>query len=156
MSGATTTKDEVAKLQKRASEFETEAARADDLAKRLAERDQDIERLRKLVADRESLQNKVNALSDKLDRATKRVTNLTDELTSMTEEMARARQERDQLLIELQRHREGGTTSESGSAVLRPSAPGPNNNSSHDRTHLEIGPPDERPLKRGQGSNSVH
>ena len=155
MSGATTTKDEVARLQKRASEFETEAARADDLAKRLAERDQDIERLRKAVADRESLQNKVNAMTDKLDRATKRVTSLTDELTSMSEEVARARQERDQLLIELQRHREGGTGPESGATVLRPSAPGSNHNSD-DRTHLEIGPVDERPLKRDQGPHSVH
>ena len=156
MSGTTTTKDEVAKLQKRASEFETEAAKADDLTKRLAERDQDIERLRKALADRESLQNKMNALADKLDRASKRVTTLTDELTTVTEEAARARQERDQLLIELQRHGEGRAAPESGSTVLRPSAPGSLNNSSHDRTHLDIGPADERTPKRGPGANNAH
>jgi len=156
MSGATTPKDEVAKLQKRASEFETEAAKADDLTKRLAERDQELERLRKAAADRESLQTKVNALSDKLDRATKRVTSLTDELTTVAEEAARARQERDQLLIELQRHGEGRAAPESGSStVLRP-VPGPLNNSSHDRTNLEMGPVDERGLKRGPSSNSAH
>lgn len=106
MSGATTAKEEIAKLQKHASELETEAARADNLTKRLAERDQEIERLRKAAADRETLANKITALTDKLERSKQRVTTLTDELTARSEDAARARQERDQLLLELQKQRD--------------------------------------------------
>jgi len=107
MSGTTTTKEEIARLQKHAAELETEAARAEDLAKRLAERDQEIERLRKSVADKESLANKVAGLTDKLERAKQQVTSLTDELAIRNEEAARVRQERDQLIIEIQKRQEG-------------------------------------------------
>ena len=52
MSGTTTAKEEIARLQKHAGELETEAARAEDLAKRLAERDKKssaCERLRPIA-----------------------------------------------------------------------------------------------------------
>ena len=80
MSGTTTAKEEIARLQKRAGELESEMARVDDLTKRLAQRDQDIERLRKAAGERETLASKVAALTDKLERAKQRVAALTDEL----------------------------------------------------------------------------
>src|SRR3989441_6678621 len=42
MSGTTTAQEEIARLQKRASELEAETARANDLVKQLSERDQDL------------------------------------------------------------------------------------------------------------------
>lgn len=137
MSGTTTTKEEIARLQKHAAELETEAARADDLAKRLAERDQEIERLRKSVADRESLANKVAGLTDKLERAKQQVTSLTDELVTRNEEAARVRQERDQLIMEIQKRQEGLKGSDS-SAVNNRSI----QKSTEDRTKLNIEPLD--------------
>jgi len=137
MSGTTTTKEEIARLQKHAAELETEAARADDLAKRLAERDQEIERLRKSVADRESLANKVAGLTDKLERAKQQVTSLTDELITRNEEAARVRQERDQLIMEIQKRQEGLKGSDS-SAVNNRSI----QKSTEDRTKLNIEPLD--------------
>jgi chromosome segregation ATPase len=137
MSGTTTTKEEIARLQKHAAELETEAARAEDLAKRLAERDQEIERLRKSVADRESLANKVTGLTDKLERAKQQVTSLTDELIARNEEAARVRQERDQLIMEIQKRQEGLKGSDS-SAVHNHSI----EKAPEDRTKLNIGPLD--------------
>ena len=138
MSGTTTTKEEIARLQKHAAELETEAARAEDLAKRLAERDQEIERLRKSVADRESLANKVTGLTDKLERAKQQVTSLTDELTIRNEEAARIRQERDQLIIEIQKRQEGSKGRDSSARI------GPYDRSIErapdDRTKLNIEP----------------
>jgi chromosome segregation ATPase len=137
MSGTTTTKEEIARLQKHAAELETEAARAEDLAKRLAERDQEIERLRKSVADRESLANKVTGLTDKLERAKQQVTSLTDELIARNEEAARVRQERDQLIMEIQKRQEGLKGSDS-SAVHNHSI----EKAPEDRAKLNIGPLD--------------
>jgi chromosome segregation ATPase len=141
MSGTTTAKEEIARLQKHAGELETEAARADDLTKRLAERDQEIERLRKNVADRETLANKVTALTDKLERAKQQVTSLTDELSARNEEAARVRQERDQLIMEIQKRQEGLKGSDS-SAV----STGPDDRSvgksQQDRTKLQVEPQD--------------
>jgi chromosome segregation ATPase len=135
MSGTTTTKEEIARLQKHAAELETEAARADDLAKRLAERDQEIERLRKSVADRESLANKVASLTDKLERAKQQVTSLTDELITRNEEAARVRQERDQLIMEIQKRQEGLKGSDSSAVNNRSIEKSP-----EDRTKLHIEP----------------
>jgi chromosome segregation ATPase len=137
MSGTTTTKEEIARLQKHAAELETEAARAEDLAKRLAERDQEIERLRKYGADRESLANKVTGLTDKLERAKQQVTSLTDELIARNEEAARVRQERDQLIMEIQKRQEGLKGSDS-SAVHNHSI----EKAPEDRAKLNIGPLD--------------
>lgn len=144
MSGTTTTKEEIARLQKHAAELETEAARADNLAKRLTERDQEIERLRKAVADRESLANKVTALTDKFERAKQQVTSLTDELTTRNEEAARVRQERDQLIMEIQKRQEGLKGGDS-SAVRRDAPDGFIGRSQQDRTKLNI-EPQERAL----------
>lgn len=144
MSGTTTTKEEIARLQKHAAELETEAARADDLAKRLAERDQEIERLRKAVADRETLANKVTALTDKFERAKQQVTSLTDELTTRNEEAARIRQERDQLIMEIQKRQEGLKGGDS-SAVRRGAPDSFIGRSQQDRTKLNI-EPQERAL----------
>jgi chromosome segregation ATPase len=144
MSGTTTTKEEIARLQKHAAELETEAARAEDLAKRLAERDQEIERLRKAVADRETLANKVTALTDKFERAKQQVTSLTDELTTRNEEAARVRQERDQLIMEIQKRQEG-LKGEDSSAVRRAPPDGFIGRSQQDRTKLNM-EPQERTL----------
>jgi chromosome segregation ATPase len=144
MSGTTTTKEEIARLQKHAAELETEAARAEDLAKRLAERDQEIERLRKAVADRETLANKVTALTDKFERAKQQVTSLTDELTTRNEEAARVRQERDKLIMEIQKRQEG-LKGEDSSAVRRAPPDGFIGRSPQDRTKLNM-EPQERAL----------
>lgn len=119
MSGTTTAKEEIARLQKRAGELETEAARAEDLNKRLVERDQEIERLRKAAADRETLAGKVAGLTEKLERAKQRVAALTEELAARTEEVARARQERDQLAQE--KSRQQGLKEEAPIASTAPS-----------------------------------
>lgn len=144
MSGTTTTKEEIARLQKHAAELETDAARADDLAKRLTERDQEIERLRKAVADRETLANKLTALTDKFERAKQQVTSLTDELTTRNEEASRVRQERDQLIMEIQKRQEGlkgRDSSAVGRGALDPSI----GRGQQDRMKLNI-EPQERAL----------
>ena len=142
MNGTTTTKEEIARLQKHAAELETEAARADDLAKRLAERDQEIERLRKAVSDRETLANKVTALTEKFERAKQQVTSLTDELTTRNEEAARVRQERDQLIMEIQKRQEALKGGDSSAISRDIESLG---RSSQDRTKLHI-EPQERAL----------
>lgn len=78
MTGTTTTKDEIARIQKRMGELETAAVRALELEKRLEERDREIGKLQKAVAERDALNTKVAALM----------------------------QEREQLKAELQRQRE--------------------------------------------------
>ena len=149
MSGTTTTKEEIARLQKHAAELETDAARAEDLAKRLAERDQEIERLRKSVADRESLANKVTGLTDKLERAKQQLTSLTDELAIRNEEAARVRQERDQLIIEIQKRQEGLKGRDS-SAARTGAYDRSIERSPDDRTKLNIEPSDG-PISRELG-----
>lgn len=62
MTGTTTAQEEIARIQKRAGELETAAARVDDLEKRLLERDQEIGKLRQSLVDRETLASKVTAL----------------------------------------------------------------------------------------------
>jgi chromosome segregation ATPase len=141
MNGTTTTKEEIARLQKHAAELETEAARADDLAKRLLERDQEIERLRKAVADRETLANKVTALTDKLERAKQHVTSLTDELTTRNEEAAKVRQERDQLIMEIQKRQEALKGNDS-SAINSGAYDRSTGRAPQDRTKLNIAPHD--------------
>ena len=62
MTGTTTAQEEIARIQKRVGELETAAARVDDLEKRLRERDQEIGNLRQALVDRETLASKVAAL----------------------------------------------------------------------------------------------
>jgi uncharacterized coiled-coil DUF342 family protein len=63
MTGTTTAQEEIARIQKRAGELETAAARVDDLEKRLRERDQEIGKLRQALVDRETLSSKVTTLT---------------------------------------------------------------------------------------------
>ncbi|MBI4400888.1 MAG: OmpA family protein [Nitrospirae bacterium] len=96
MSGTTTAQEEIARLQKRAGELETETARAKDLEKRLAERDQEIGKLRQASADRESLAAKVAALTGALQGQEER-------LKAEEAEKARLEQERAAKEAEIQR-----------------------------------------------------
>lgn len=93
MSGTTTAQEEIARLQKRAGELETEAAFAQDLARQLSERDQEIGRLRQPAADRETLAARLAALSGELEQSKQRVSSLTGELAMYSGEAARTRQE---------------------------------------------------------------
>ena len=62
MTGTTTTKDEIARMQKRMSELETDALRARELQDLLKEREQEISRLQEAAAERDALNTKVAAL----------------------------------------------------------------------------------------------
>lgn len=62
MTGTTTTKDEIARIQKRMGELETSAARAFELEKRLEEQEQEISRLQEAAAERDALSTKIAAL----------------------------------------------------------------------------------------------
>jgi chemotaxis protein MotB len=106
MAGTTTAKEEIARLQKREGELETEAARATDLAKRLTERDQEIGKLRKAATEREALAGRMATLTDKLERTKQRVSTLTGELALLGEEATRMRQERDRLSLEIQKQQD--------------------------------------------------
>lgn len=103
LSGTTTAQDEIGRLQKRAGELETQAARAVDLDKRRAEQDQEIGTLRQASADREALAAKVSSLTGELEQARKRVTTLTGDLASLGDEAAKTRQERDRLDSEIKK-----------------------------------------------------
>ena len=100
LSGTTTAQDEIARLQKRAGELETQAARVADLDKRQAVQDQEIGKLRQAASDREAMAAKVSSLSGELEQTKKRVTTLTGELAALGDEAAKAKQERDRLDIE--------------------------------------------------------
>lgn len=101
LAGTTTAQDEIARLQKRAGELETESARAKNLEKRLSERDREIGTLRQAAADRESLATKLSALTQEVEQSKQRVAALTSELAAVTAEAARVRTERDQTLQDL-------------------------------------------------------
>ncbi|MGE3152435.1 MAG: hypothetical protein AB7G48_09620 [Nitrospiraceae bacterium] len=62
MTGTTTTKDEIARIQKRMGELETSAARAFELEKRLEEQELEISRLQEAAAERDALSTKVATL----------------------------------------------------------------------------------------------
>ncbi len=106
MTGTTTAQDEIARLQKRAGELETQAARVKELEKRLSEQDQDIGHLRQAASDRETQSAKVGTLTDDLDKTRQRVATLTSELKTVSQEAAHARQERDRLREDLRRKSE--------------------------------------------------
>ena len=63
MTGTTTAQEDIARIQKRAGELETAAARVDDLEKRLRERDHEIGKLLQALVDRETLSTKVTTLT---------------------------------------------------------------------------------------------
>ncbi len=97
LSGTTTAQEEIARLQRRSGELETQAVRADELALQLAARDREIGKLRQAVADREALAAEVTARTDALAATKARVDTLTGELAGVSSESARIRQERDEL-----------------------------------------------------------
>ncbi len=106
MSGTTTAQEEIGRLQKRAGELETVAARVKDLEKQLSERDQEIGTLRQAVADRQTLASKLGTQMLELDAAKERITKLTGELAAVGEEAALARQERDLLKTQIGKKQE--------------------------------------------------
>lgn len=83
LSGTTTAQEEIARLQKRAGELETQTARVKDLEKQLSEREQEAGTLRQAAADRDALSAKLAAL--------------TSELASLKEDAARAMAEKARL-----------------------------------------------------------
>jgi chemotaxis protein MotB len=84
--------NEITGLQKVTGQLERETAHANDLAKRLSERDQEIGRLRQMETDRAALTTKITALTDELEKTKGQVETL--------------RQERDQLIFEVRKQRE--------------------------------------------------
>lgn len=107
LGGTTTAQDEIARLQKRAGELETDAARVKDLEKRLSERDQQIGTLRQEAADRHVLAAKAASLAEELEKNKQRVAGLTNELAALGEEAAGVKQERERLqaMVEEERAR---------------------------------------------------
>lgn len=103
LSGTTTAQDEIARLQKRAGELETQAARAADLDKQRAEQDQEIGKLRQAAADRDALAAKVSSLTGELEQSKKRVATLTGDLATLGDDAAKAKQERDRLDAEIKK-----------------------------------------------------
>ena len=95
LGGTTTAQGEIARLQKRAGELETEAARAKDLEKQLAERNQEIGQLRHSLADRDAVAAALATQGDDLKLTRDRVDQLTKELSALSEEASRLKQERD-------------------------------------------------------------
>ena len=95
LGGTTTAQSEIARLQKRAGELETEAARVKDLQEQLKERDQEIGQLRRSVADRDSVAAALASQGEELKNTKQRVDQLTGELAKMGEESAAMKRERD-------------------------------------------------------------
>ncbi|ALA58920.1 OmpA family protein [Nitrospira moscoviensis] len=102
MGGTTTAQEEIARLQKRAGELETDAARAKDLERRLSERDQLIGTLRQEAADRNVIAAKAALLAEDQEKTKQRVAALTNELAALGEEASRLKQEREQLAAKLE------------------------------------------------------
>jgi len=98
LGGTTTAQSEIARLQKRAGELETEAVRAKDLEKQVAEQNQEIGRLRQSVADRNALASAFASQGEEAKSAKQRVEQLTAELAAMSEESASLKRERDGLV----------------------------------------------------------
>jgi chemotaxis protein MotB len=118
MGGTTTAQEEIARLQKRAGELETEAARAKDLERRLSERDQLIGTLRQEAADRNVIAARAALLAEDQDKSKQRVAALTSELANLSEEASRLKQEREQLAVKLEQARHRLTTEEAEKARL--------------------------------------
>lgn len=118
MSGTTTAQEEIARLQKRAGELETQAVRVGELEKRIQKQDQEIGQLRQAAADRESLTSKVASLTDELDKAKQRIAALAGDLAKLGDEAARIEQDRDRLAADVQKQRESLSSAEQAQASL--------------------------------------
>jgi len=97
LGGTTTAQSEIARLQKRAGELETEAARVKDLEKQVAERNQEIGQLTHSLADRDAVAAALASQGEELKNNKQRVDQLTAELATMSEESATHKRERDNL-----------------------------------------------------------
>lgn len=118
MGGTTTAQEEIARLQKRAGELETEAARVKDLEKRVSERDQLIGTLRQEATDRNVIAAKAAVLAEELEKSKQRVSALTSELAALGEEAARLKQEREQVAASLDEARRQLKAEEAAKAKL--------------------------------------
>lgn len=97
LGGTATAQSEISRLQKRAGELETEAARANELEQQLGERNQEIGKLRQSVADRDAVSAALALQTQELAKAKERVDQLTTELATMSEDLASVKRERDGL-----------------------------------------------------------
>ncbi|WP_455379376.1 OmpA family protein [Petrachloros mirabilis] len=97
LSGTTTAQDEIEKLQKRAGELETDAARAKDLERQVAEKTQLIGELRQAGSDRDQMAAQASAQGEELRSAKQRIAELETELTAQREVGAAVKTERDKL-----------------------------------------------------------
>lgn len=95
LGGTATAQSEIGRLQKRAGELETEAARAKELEQQLSERNQEIGQLRHSIADRDAVSAALALQTQELAKAKERVDQLTAELASMSEDLAGVKRERD-------------------------------------------------------------
>lgn len=97
LGGTATAQSEIARLQKRAGELETDAARVRELEQQLGERNQEIGQLRQSVADREAVAASLALQTQELAKAKERVDQLMAELATMSEDLAGVKRERDGL-----------------------------------------------------------
>jgi len=97
LGGTTTAQSEIARLQKRAGDLETEAARVKDLEKQVAEQNQEIGQLQHSLADREAVAAALASQEEEMKNNRQRVEQLTAELATMGEESAALKRERDDL-----------------------------------------------------------
>ena len=103
MSGTTTAQEEIARLQKRASELEAETARANDLVKQLSERDQDLkEQLKAEAAEKARLEQERAAKEAEIQRLTRTHEELTKSLQAeIAKGDIKIKQVRDRLTINM-------------------------------------------------------
>jgi len=103
MSGTTTAQEEIARLQKRASELEAETARANDLVKQLSERDQDLkEQLKAEAAEKARLEQERAAKEAEIQRLTRTHAELTKSLEAeIAKGDIKIKQVRDRLTINM-------------------------------------------------------
>ncbi len=103
MSGTTTAQEEIARLQKRASELEAETARANELVKQLSERDQDLkEQLKAEAAAKARLEQERAAKEAEIQRLTRTHEELTKSLEAeIAKGDIKIKQVRDRLTINM-------------------------------------------------------
>jgi len=103
MSGTTTAQDEIARLHKRAGELEAETARANDLAKQLSGREQDLnERLKTEAAEKARLEKERAAKEAEIQRLTQTHAELTKSLEAeIAKGDIKIKQVRDRLTINM-------------------------------------------------------
>jgi chemotaxis protein MotB len=103
MSGTTTAQEEIARLQKRAGELEAETAHANDLAKQLSGREQDLnERLKAEAAEKARLEKERAAKEAEIQRLTQTHAELTKSLEAeIAKGDIKIKQVRDRLTINM-------------------------------------------------------